>query len=175
MLERSSRSCTTNHPLFTKITSYSKTFPIKRAFGGTVVVIAAWLLETMSSTVGHCSQQILLHCRSLFAVDCIDTVSCTSTLYCLTMHLTLVELFISTSKNYSMVTKTRGCGSIDEAPGTYATYSYWGLGVTDAHNYLLVQCVNVQFTIAYEQLRLMALWLMAHKFISNCKLNTDTL
>ena len=66
------------------------------------------------------------------------------------MHLTLVELFISTSKNYTMVTKSRGCGSIDEAPGTYATYSYWGLGVTDAHNYLLLQCVSVQFTIAYE-------------------------
>ena len=98
-----------------------------------------------------------LHCRTLFATACIDTVSCTSTLYCLTMHLTLVELFISTSKNYTMVTKSRGCGSIDEAPGTYATYSYWGLGVTDAHNYLLVQCVSVQFTIAYEQLRLMAL------------------
>ena len=67
-------------------------------------------LETVSFTVAHCSQRILLHCRPLFAVDCIYTVtvSCTSTLYCLTMHLTLVELFISTSKNYTMVTKTRG-------------------------------------------------------------------
>ena len=85
---------------FEKITSYTKTIPIKRAFGSTVVVIAAWLfsLDTMVSE---------LHCRTLFAA--------------------------------------------------------------------LVQCVSVQFTIAYEQLRLMALWLMAHKLISNCKLNTDTL